>query len=128
MRISDWSSDVCSSDLLSLQESAIENGEIAVTEYLALGKLARRNGDNHAMVPWRAYPCADGEAAIIGGPIRPWLKAAEMFEQPALPEGPLADMGGRLRASEKLEALLTPCPTRQPKRVQFHRGHNATLA
>src|SRR3546814_715090 len=31
---------------LSLQESAIENGEIAVTEYLALGKLARRNGDN----------------------------------------------------------------------------------
>src|SRR3546814_20626715 len=102
MRISDWSSDVCSSDLsglmqctgdgtreplnagikiaqysggfnayvaclmallrrardgggdvidLSLQESAIENGEIAVTEYLALGKLARRHGNNHAKVP-----------------------------------------------------------------------------
>src|SRR3546814_1472921 len=49
---------------LSLQESAIENGEIAVTEYLALGKLARRNGDHHAMVPWRAYPCPDCESAI----------------------------------------------------------------
>src|SRR3546814_4887894 len=122
MRISDWSSDVCSSDLLSLQESAIENGEIAVTEYLALGKLARRNGDNHAMVPWRAYPCADGEAAIIGGPIRHWLKAAEMFEQPELLEGPLADMGGRMREREKLEALIPPWLARQPKRELFPRG------
>lgn len=113
---------------LSLQESAIENGEIAVTEYLALGKLARRNGDNHAMVPWRAYPCADGEAAIIGGPIRHWLKAAEMFDQPTLLEGPLADMGGRMREREKLEALITPWLAQQPKRELFHRGQKAGLA
>ncbi|HET8880767.1 MAG TPA: CoA transferase [Solimonas sp.] len=113
---------------LSLQESAIENGEIAVTEYLANGKLARRNGDNHAMVPWRAYPCADGEAAIIGGPIRHWLKAAEMFGEPALLEGPLADMGGRMREREKLEGLITPWLARQPKRELFHRGQKAGLA
>lgn len=113
---------------LSLQESAIENGEIAVTEYLALGKLARRNGDNHAIVPWRAYPCADGEAAIIGGPIRHWLKAAEMFGEPELLEGPLADMGGRMREREKLEALITPWLAQQAKRELFHRGQKAGLA
>src|SRR3546814_8993934 len=92
------------------------------------GALPFCKGDNHAMVPWRAYPCADGEAAIIGGPIRHWLKAAEMFEQPALLEGPLADMGGRMREREKLEALITPWLARQPKRELFHRGQKAGLA
>ena len=113
---------------LSLQESAIENGEIAVTEYLATGKLARRNGDNHAMVPWRTYPCADGEATIIGGPIRHWLKAAEMFDEPALLEGSLADMGGRMRERDRLEGLIKPWLATQTKRELFHRGQKAGLA
>src|SRR3546814_1869164 len=79
------------------------------------------------MVPWRAYSCADGEAAIIGGPIRHWLKAAEMFEQPALLEGPLADMGGRMREREKLEALITPWLARQPKRELRSEEHTSEL-
>src|SRR3546814_15522669 len=51
-----------------------------------------------------------------------------MFEQPALLEGPLADMGGRMREREKLEALITPWLARQPKRELFHRGQKAGLA
>nr|WP_241696135.1 CoA transferase [Solimonas terrae] len=113
---------------LSMQESAIENGEIAITEYLAIGKLARRSGDNHPMVPWRTYPCADGEAAIVGGPIRHWLRAAEMFGEPELLEGRLADMGGRMQNREQLEALIKPWLATQPKRELFHRGQQAGLA
>src|SRR3546814_14807844 len=51
-----------------------------------------------------------------------------MFEQPALLEGPLADMGGRMREREKLAALITPWLARQPKRERFHRGQKAGLA
>lgn len=113
---------------LSIQESAMENGEVAIAEFLAEGKLARRNGDNHAMVPWRTYPCADGEAAIIGGPIRHWLQAATMFEQPALLDAKYETMGGRMQHRAEVEALLRPWLATQSKRALFARGQAAGLA
>lgn len=113
---------------LSLQESAMENGEVALMEYAATGKLARRAADNHAMVPWRAYPCADGEATIIGGPIRNWLRAAAMFEEPELTGPKYENMGQRMAHRAAVEALMKPFLDKSGKRELFARGQAAGLA
>ena len=113
---------------LSIVEAAMENYEVAIEEYLATGKIARRNGDQHAMVPWRTYPCADGQAAIIGGPIRHWLKAAPMFEAPGLLEPKLQAMGGRIEHRAETEALMKPWLARQSRQALFHAGQQAGLA
>lgn len=113
---------------LSIQEAAMENYEIAITEFLAVGKVARRNGDEHAMVPWRTYPCADGHAAIIGGPIRHWLRAAPLFEAPGLLEPRLENMGQRIANRVETEALMRPWLMRHDKREIFHIGQRHRLA
>ncbi|HEY0973496.1 MAG TPA: CoA transferase [Solimonas sp.] len=113
---------------LSIVEAAMENYEVALMEQLALGKTARRNGDQHAMVPWRTYPCADGEAAIIGGPIRHWLKAAPMFETPELLQPKLEAMGGRIQHRAETEALMKPWLATQTRQALFAAGQRAGLA
>lgn len=113
---------------LALRESAMENLEVAIAEYLANGKVARRNGDQHAMVPWRTYPCADGQIAAIGGPIRHWLKAAAQFEIPALLDEKLADMGGRIAHRAETEALLKSWLATRPREELFHWGQQQGLA
>lgn len=113
---------------LALRESALENLEVALAEYLANGKIARRNGDQHAMVPWRTYPCADGEIAALGGPIRHWLKAAAHFEAPALLGEKLADMGGRIAHRAETEALLKPWLATRTREQLFHWGQQQGLA
>ncbi|ROH87817.1 CoA transferase [Stagnimonas aquatica] len=113
---------------LALRESAMENIEVALAEYLANGKIARRNGDQHAMVPWRTYPCADGEIAALGGPIRHWLKAAAQFEAPALLSEKLADMGGRIAHRAETEALLKPWLATRSREQLFHWGQQQGLA
>jgi len=113
---------------LSIRESAMENYEVAITEFLNLGKLARRNGDEHAMVPWRTYACADGQATIIGGPIRHWLRAASLFEAPGLLDEKLAPMGGRIAHRSETEALMRPWLMAHDKREIFHLGQKHRLA
>lgn len=113
---------------LALRESALENLEVALAEHLANGKIARRNGDQHAMVPWRSYPCADGEIAALGGPIRHWLKAAAHFEAPALLDEKLADMGGRIAHRAETEALLKPWLATRRREQLFHWGQQQGLA
>ncbi|MES0872759.1 CaiB/BaiF CoA transferase family protein [Sinimarinibacterium thermocellulolyticum] len=113
---------------LAIAESAMDNYEVALIEALTLGKIARRNGDEHAMVPWRTYPCADGEAAIIGGPIRHWLKAAPMFDAPELLDPKLATMGDRIAHRARVEALMQPWLKKQTKQALFHAGQRAGLA
>ncbi|MFC4251003.1 CaiB/BaiF CoA-transferase family protein [Sinimarinibacterium flocculans] len=113
---------------LAIVEAAMDNYEVALMEALALGRIARRNGDEHAMVPWRTYPCADGEAAIIGGPIRHWLKAAAMFEAPGLLDPKLATMADRIARRAETEALMRPWLATQTRQALFHAGQKAGLA
>jgi crotonobetainyl-CoA:carnitine CoA-transferase CaiB-like acyl-CoA transferase len=113
---------------LSIQESAMENYEVAIKELIGLNKVARRNGDQHAMVPWRTYPCADGHATIIGGPIRHWLKAARAFGIPALLEPKLGGMDGRIRHRAEFEALITPWLKARTRQEIFHLGQKEKLA
>jgi len=113
---------------VSVQESALENVEVHLAENLHLGQTARRTNDEHAMVPWQCHPCKDGRAAIVGGPIRRWLKGATLFEEPRLLEDPFRDMGGRIRNRADFEALLTPWLKRRGKEEIFDAGQQRGLA
>lgn len=113
---------------LAIREAAMENYEAAIAEFLNVGKVARRNGDEHNMVPWRTYPCADGEAAIIGGPIRHWLRAAPLFEAPGLLSEKLQTMGGRMANRAETQELMKPFLQRHGKRELFHLGQKHRLA
>jgi len=113
---------------VSIQESALENVEVHLAENLHLGQTARRTNDEHAMVPWQCHPCKDGRAAIVGGPIRRWLKAAALFEEPRLLEDPFRDMGGRIRNRRAFEGLITPWLSEHSREEIFHAGQERGLA
>jgi crotonobetainyl-CoA:carnitine CoA-transferase CaiB-like acyl-CoA transferase len=80
---------------LSMHESVLENIETVITNFLHAGKVARRGG--HAFAPWGLYQCADGWAAVIGGPFRRWRRASELFGEPRLLDPKLAHVNGRLQ-------------------------------
>ena len=113
---------------VSIQESALDNVEIHLAEYLHLGKIARRNNDEHAMVPWQCYPCRDGHAAVIGGPIRRWLTAAPMFGVPQLLEEQYRHLAGRQRHRFDFEALLKPALAQTDKMEVYRQGQASGLA
>ena len=113
---------------VSAHESALDNVEIALAEALAGGPAPRRTGDAHTMVPWQSYPCRDGHAAIIGGPVRRWLPAIDLFEEPRLGEERFRHMAGRIRHRQAFEALITPWLARHGKRDVYHAGQRRGLA
>ena len=113
---------------LSIQEAAADNVEIILAEYLQTGKVARRANDEHPLVPWRIFPCLDGYAAIMGGPIRHWLNAAELFEEPRLTGAPYAHMADRIRHRQDIRRLMAPWLMRHDKRQIFHAGQARGMA
>ncbi len=113
---------------LSIQESAIENIEIALTEYLHDGRIANRSGDEHPLVPWHLYPCEDGFAAVIGGPIRHWLGAATLFEEPRLLEDRLHHMADRMKHRQEVKDYLRPWLAKHKKKEIYEAGQNRGLA
>jgi crotonobetainyl-CoA:carnitine CoA-transferase CaiB-like acyl-CoA transferase len=113
---------------VSIQEAAMDNIEIAMAERLHLGKTACRNNDEHALVPWRTYPCSDGQAAIIGGPIRHWLSAAQMFDSPELVAPELDHMAKRIENRGRVRDLMAPWLMRHGKKSIYHEGQSRGLA
>lgn len=113
---------------LSLQEAAMDNIEIALAQTLNGGQPARRNGDDHAMVPWRTYPCADGEAVITSGPMRHWLTGARLFEAPELVDSELTSMAERIKQRRRMEALMAPWLRRHRGVDIFRAGQDRGLA
>ena len=113
---------------VSIQESALDNVEIHLAEHLHQGKVARRNNDEHAMVPWQCYPCRDGYVAVIGGPIRRWLAAAPMFGVPQLLHEEYRHLAGRQRNRQGFEAMLKPALERRNKMEVSREGQASGLA
>lgn len=114
---------------VSLQESALENVEIHLAECAHDGKVAKRSGDEHPLVPWRSYRCRDGYAAIVGGPLRHWPAASRaLFGDSPLAEAPLAHVADRIARRRDVEALLRPWLECHDKRDIYHRGQAAGLA
>jgi crotonobetainyl-CoA:carnitine CoA-transferase CaiB-like acyl-CoA transferase len=113
---------------VSIQESALDNVEICLVEYLHLGKVARRRADEHSLVPWQVYPCRDGYAAVIGGPVRHWLRAAILFEESRLLQEPYRRMAGRMEHREEVRALIQPWLDRHDKTEVYHAGQARRMA
>jgi crotonobetainyl-CoA:carnitine CoA-transferase CaiB-like acyl-CoA transferase len=113
---------------VSVQEAAIDNVETVVAEYFHLGKIPKRSGDAHNLVPWELFPCRTGHAAVIGGPIRKWLPAATMFEEPALLDVRYAHMADRIAHRAETKALLQPWLDKQEARDIYHLGQARGLA
>lgn len=113
---------------LSIHEASLDSHGLALKDFLTSGRVARRNGDQPMMVPWRTYACADGEAAIIGGPIRLWRKAMEAFGIPGLGEPRLASVADRIRHRAEFEGLLAPWLKSKDRLQLFHLGQSQGLA
>ena len=90
--------------------------------------MARRNSDEHPLVPWRSYPCRDGYVAIIGGPLRHWPKGAGLFEEPRLADPEFAHMADRIARRREVEALIRPWLMRHDKKDIYHLGQTLGLA
>jgi crotonobetainyl-CoA:carnitine CoA-transferase CaiB-like acyl-CoA transferase len=113
---------------LAISEAALDLFEVAIAEYIHLGKVPRRNGDDHAMVPWRSYPCKDGYAVIIGGPPRRWPEAAKVFGDPRLASFEFAHMGVRIQRRRDVEAMMRPWLQSHDKLTIYHEMQARKLA
>jgi crotonobetainyl-CoA:carnitine CoA-transferase CaiB-like acyl-CoA transferase len=113
---------------VSIQEAMLDNLEIALVEHLHTGRVARRTGDRHNLVPWRLFPCRDGWAAVIGGPIRKWLGAIDLFEEPRLAEEKFRHVAGRIEHRDELEALIQPWLDRHDRDDILAAGRERGLA
>lgn len=113
---------------LSMQEAAMQNAEIALAEQLHGGKVARRNGDEHALVPWRSYRCADGEAFICGGPARNWRNAVALIDDEALGAQPFDRLHERLQHRVAFENHLRTWLQNRARADLFHAGQRCGLA
>lgn len=113
---------------LSVQECALQNIEVALAECLHQGKRARRTAGEHALVPWRLYRCRDGYAAVVGGPIRHWLRAADLFGEPRLLQERYRHVSGRMEHRQEVAALLQPWLDRHTRREVHTAGQARGLA
>jgi crotonobetainyl-CoA:carnitine CoA-transferase CaiB-like acyl-CoA transferase len=113
---------------VSIQECGLDNIEISLVEHQHLGKVGQRTRDEHTLVPWQLYPCQDGYAAVIGGPVRHWLGNADLFEEPQLLEQRYQHMSDRMKHREEVKALLQPWLSRHKKKDIYHAGQVKRLA
>jgi crotonobetainyl-CoA:carnitine CoA-transferase CaiB-like acyl-CoA transferase len=113
---------------LSIHESSLENIELILAEQLHAGKTARRKNDEHVLVPWQVYPCQDGYAAIVGGPMRNWLKAVDLFEEPKLFDAKYRGMDGRMQHRPEVAALMRPWLSTHTKEEIYRAGQARGLA
>ena len=113
---------------VSIQEAMLDNIEIALVENLHNGQVARRKGDQHTLVPWQLYPCRDGWAAVIGGPIRNWLGAVEMFDEPRLEAPEYRHVAGRMARRTEFETLMQPWLDRHDRKEILTEGRRRGLA
>jgi crotonobetainyl-CoA:carnitine CoA-transferase CaiB-like acyl-CoA transferase len=113
---------------VSIQESAIDNIEIKLTNSLQRNITPKRDRDRHPMVPWELYECSDGHAAVISGPLRHWRKAAEIFDDPRLFEQRYDHCRDRIRLREEYEDLLRPAVLKHQKGKLFQEAQKRNLA
>ena len=93
---------------VSIQEAMLDNVETAIADHLHTGRVPKRTGDRHDLVPWGLYRCRDGWAAVVGGPVRHWAGAVGMFEEPRLADERFRHIAGRMQHRQEFEALIQP--------------------
>jgi crotonobetainyl-CoA:carnitine CoA-transferase CaiB-like acyl-CoA transferase len=114
---------------VSIQESALENVEIHLAEFAHDRKVARRNSDTHPLVPWQCHPCKDGYAAVIGGPLRHWPRAARaLFGESGLGAKDFDHVGERIARRKEVEDLVRGWLESRDKVDVYHAGQKLGLA
>ncbi len=113
---------------ISIQEAALVNIEMGLVESLQLGTVRKRTGDNHSMMPWQHYECADGEVAVISGPIRHWRRAEKIFDEPRLFQSKYDHCLVRRFLRDEYEEILAPCVKKYRKKELFLAGQEQGLA
>src|SRR3546814_19863924 len=101
MRISDWSSDVCSSDLAAFQASAVESANPSITR--------TDPGYITAKATWLRASGRDGEARALLAAPRSLAKAptdAEEWLETLLTNARLAESGGDKRTASNIARQL----------------------
>src|SRR3546814_1511580 len=114
MRISDWSSDVCSSDLLGAGSEAENHADLRPVCHRVVRKVVRR--------PFLVVVVVDPESAIaggkgdvlpgvvenqsldVGGEVRNDAEAADVAGQTGAPAGP--PLGDPARAEHRIDPVL----------------------
>jgi crotonobetainyl-CoA:carnitine CoA-transferase CaiB-like acyl-CoA transferase len=112
---------------VSVQEAALVNIEMSLVECLQMGRVRKRQNDRHGMVPWELYECADGEVAVISGPLRHWRRAAEIFNDPRLFDRKYDHCLSRRTFRDEFEALLRPSIKKFKKKELFLAGQERKL-
>ncbi|MFP7753484.1 CaiB/BaiF CoA transferase family protein [Thermodesulfobacteriota bacterium B35] len=113
---------------ISIQEAALVNIEMGLVETLQLGQVRKRTGDRHSMMPWQHYECADGEVAVISGPIRHWRRARKIFDEPRLFQSKYDHCLVRRFLRDEYEEILVPCVKQYRKKDLFYAGQEQGLA
>lgn len=113
---------------VSIQECAMDLGELMFMKYLSFGTIAKRNSDRHMLCPWQSYPCRDGYTVFIGGPPRNWHQVSELVEEPILAHKKFNRMGSRLRKRHQIESIIKPWLKTKTKEEIFHAAQARGLA
>ena len=113
---------------ISIQEASLVNIEMGLVEALQLDAVRKRTNDRHSMMPWQHYDCEDGEVAVIGGPIRHWRKARNIFDEPKLFLDKYDHCLDRRTLRDEYEEILKPCVKKFKKKELFRAGQEQGLA
>src|SRR3546814_1746951 len=108
MRISDCSSDVCSSDLIGMLDVAVGSLCNQAQNYFVSGKTPMRAGNRHPNIqPQDVFPCADGHVVIVVGNDGQYAKFCEAIGRPELIEDArFLTNGDRVRNLDQLMPAL----------------------
>src|SRR3546814_9692893 len=142
MRISDWSSDVCSSDLyidMTLYDCGLSLMHPYVANYTLSGRIPQRTGNQHPNIsPYDLFPTKTVDIFVAGGNDRAFKRLCVALGKPELGDDPrfrsngdrltnrdalraglaalLADVGGNALTDRLLAAGLPVGPDRQGTR------------
>lgn len=112
---------------VSIMECGLEHIELALSAFLQEGKEAKRGG-GHPLVPWDMYPCQDGYAVVISGPVRHWLKGAQIFQDPRLLDDRYRHARDRIQHRQEVEDLIKPWLSTHNKQDICQAGQEHGLA
>src|SRR3546814_6133588 len=110
MRISDWSSDVCSSDLVSMFASSIQLQQVSLASYLSTKEVPIPCGSGAPYsAPNEAYPTKDGWVMVAAYHPQRWQAFCSMLGLDVLVEDArFKSSTDRVQNRQELATLIEP--------------------
>lgn len=106
---------------VSIMESIAQILENFDLHYQVTGGLYERSGTRWAAMPaWGIYPCLDGYAGLVSGPVRRMLQIPVMMEVPELAD--FKYIAQRAELADEIDALMLPWLLEHTRDEIFHKG------